>query len=188
MQHEHYTHTAPDIPSSTALSIFFFLLHFLLMQLLFFLLVPFQDFLHSLLCSRPILHTGQFDQQITHDHSIMGTANDKSYDTTHGNLEDDTHQYIHQVHSRPHSVKSLYFVSVHLMQKQQKLDIRLPPDVYVKTHNYSLAGSNPAYLYPVLHTGLRPFRFSSLLCLCERPALAYSLELNHVGKDAALKQ
>ena len=40
MQHEHYTHTAPDIPSSTALSIFFFLL----MQLLFFLLVPFQDF------------------------------------------------------------------------------------------------------------------------------------------------
>ena len=91
-------------------------------------------------------------------------------------------------HSRPHSVKSLYFVSVHPMQKQQKLDIRLPPDVYVKTHNYSLAGSNPAYLYPVLHTGLRPFRFSSLLCLCERPALAYSLELNHVGKDAALKQ
>ena len=95
MQHEHYTHTAPDIPSSTALSIFFFLLHFLLMQLLFFLLVPFQDFLHSLLCSRPILHTGQFDQQITHDHSIMGTANDKSYDTTHDNLEDDTHQGIH---------------------------------------------------------------------------------------------
>ena len=44
MQHEHYTHTAPDIPSSTALSIFFFLPHFLLMQLLFFLLVPFQDF------------------------------------------------------------------------------------------------------------------------------------------------
>ena len=91
-------------------------------------------------------------------------------------------------HSRPHSVKSLYFVSVHPMQKQQKLDIRLPPDVYVKTHNYSLAGPNPAYLYPVLYTGLRPFRFSSLLCLCERPALAYSLELNHVGKDAALKQ
>ena len=56
MQHEHYTHTAPDIPSSTALSIFFFLLHFLLKQLLFFLLVPFQDFLHSLLGSRPILH------------------------------------------------------------------------------------------------------------------------------------
>ena len=46
---------------------------------------------------RPILHTGQFDQQITHDHSIMGTANDKSYDTTHDNLEDDTHQDIHQV-------------------------------------------------------------------------------------------
>ena len=62
------------------------LLHFLLMQLLFFLLVPFQDFLHSLPVSRPILHTGQFDQQITHDHSIMGSANDKSYDTTHDNL------------------------------------------------------------------------------------------------------
>ena len=60
MQHEHYTHTAPDIPSSTALSIFFFLLHFLLMQLLFFLLVPFQDFLHSLLCSRPILHDSNY--------------------------------------------------------------------------------------------------------------------------------
>ena len=174
MQHEHYTHTAPDIPPSTALSIFFFLLHFLLMQLLFFLLVPFQDFLHSLLCSRPILHTEQFDQQITHDHSIMGTANDKSYDTTHDNLEDDTHQYIHQVshqdstpsavilhlippfptrskanpaeasqthHSRPHSVKSLYFVSVHLMQKQQKPDIRFPQDAYAKTHNYVSAGS-----------------------------------------------
>ena len=97
VQNEHYTHTAPDFPSSTTLSIFFFLPHFLLMQLLFFLLVPFQDFLHSLLCSRPILHTGQFDQQITHDHSIMGTANDKSYDTTHDNLEDDTHQDIHQV-------------------------------------------------------------------------------------------
>ena len=68
----------------------------LLMQLLFLLLVLFQDFLHNLLCSRPILHTGQFDQQITHDHSIMGTANDKSYDTTHDNLEDDTHQGIHQ--------------------------------------------------------------------------------------------
>ena len=50
--------------------------------------------------SRPILHTRQFDQQITHDHSIMDTANDKSYDathdTTHDNLEDDTHQGIHQ--------------------------------------------------------------------------------------------
>ena len=38
--------------------------------------------------------------QITHAHSIMGTANDKSYDathdTTHDNLEDDTHQGIHQ--------------------------------------------------------------------------------------------
>ena len=74
------------------------------------------------------------------------------------------------------------------MQKQQKLDIRLPPDVYVKTHNYSLAGSNPAYLYTVLYTGLRPFRFSSLLCLNQRPALALSLELYHVGKNAALMQ
>ena len=99
MQHEHYTHTAPDIPSSTALSIFFFLPHFLLMQLLFFLLVPFQDFLHSLLCSRPILHTGQFDQQITHDHSIMGTANDKSYDATH----DATHDKILAFCIEPHS-------------------------------------------------------------------------------------
>ena len=60
MQHEHYTHTAPDIPSSTALSIFFFLLHLLLMRLLFLLLVLFQDFLHNLLCFRPILHF-QFD-------------------------------------------------------------------------------------------------------------------------------
>ena len=48
-----------------------------------------------------VLNAGQFDQQITHDHSIMGTANDKSYDathdTTHDTLEDDTHQDIHQV-------------------------------------------------------------------------------------------
>ena len=41
VQHEHYAHTAPDIPSSTTLSIFFFLPHFLLMHLLFFLLVLF---------------------------------------------------------------------------------------------------------------------------------------------------
>ena len=41
VQHEHYTHTAPDFPSSTTLSIFFFLPHFLLMHLLFFLLVLF---------------------------------------------------------------------------------------------------------------------------------------------------
>ena len=153
MQHEHYTHTAPDIPSSTALSIFFFLLHFLLMQLLFFLLVPFQDFLHSLLSSRPILRKRV--KHIILDHT---------------------------------AVKSLYFVSVHPMQKQQELDICLPPDVYIKTHNYSLAGSNPAYLYPVLYTGLRPFRFYSLLCLNQRPALALSLELYHVGKNAALMQ
>ena len=176
MQHEHYTHTAPDIPSSTALSIFFFLLHFLLMQLLFFLLVPFQDFLHSLLCSRPILHTGQFDQQITHDHSIMGTANDKSYDTTHDNLEDDTHQDIHQV---SHQDSTPSAVILHLIPSSRCLR---------KTHNYSLAGSNPAYLYPVLYTELRPFRFSSLLCLNQRPALALSLELYHVGKNAALMQ
>ena len=140
------------------------------MQLLFFLLIPFQDFLHSLLCSRPILHTGQFDQQITHDHSIMGTANDKSYDTTHDNLEDDTHQAIHQVSHQdstpsavilhliphfqlvksescgseanisfsPHSVKSLYFVSVYPMLKQQKPDIHPPPNAYAKTHNMPL--------------------------------------------------
>ena len=56
VQHEHYTHTAPDFPSSTTLSIFFFLPHFLLMQLLFFLLVLFQDFLHDFLCHKPILH------------------------------------------------------------------------------------------------------------------------------------
>ena len=37
-----------------------------------------------------------------------------------------------------HSVKSLYFVSVHPMQKQQKLDIRLPPDAYAETHNMLL--------------------------------------------------
>ena len=56
VQHEHYTHTAPDIPSSTALSIFFFLPNFLLMQLLYFLLILFQDFLHDLLRHKPILH------------------------------------------------------------------------------------------------------------------------------------
>ena len=44
------------IPSSTALPIFFSQLHFLLMQLLFFLLVLFQDFLHDFLCHKPILH------------------------------------------------------------------------------------------------------------------------------------
>lgn len=41
-------------------------------------------------------------------------------------------------HSRPHSVKSLYFVSVHPMQKQQKPDICFPPDAYAKTHNMLL--------------------------------------------------
>ena len=41
-------------------------------------------------------------------------------------------------HSRPHSVKSLYFVSVHPMQKQQKPDIRFPQDAYAKTHNMLL--------------------------------------------------
>jgi len=40
-----------------------------------------------------------------------------------------------------HSEKSLYFVSVHLMQKQQKPDIRFPQDAYAKTHNYVSAGS-----------------------------------------------
>lgn len=41
VQHEHCARTAPDIPSSTILFIFFFLPHFLLMHLLFFLLVLF---------------------------------------------------------------------------------------------------------------------------------------------------
>ena len=36
---------------------------------------------------------------------------------------------------------SLYFVSVHLMQKQQKPDIRFPQDAYAKTHNYVSSGS-----------------------------------------------
>lgn len=52
------------------------------------------------LCIHLIAH-GSEGSQITHAHSIMGTANDKSYDathdTTHDNLEDDTHQGIHQV-------------------------------------------------------------------------------------------
>ena len=56
VQYEHYAHTAPDIPSSTILLIFFFLPHFLLMQLLFLLFVLFQDFLHNLLRHKPILH------------------------------------------------------------------------------------------------------------------------------------
>ena len=38
----------------------------------------------------------------------------------------------------PHSVKSLYFVSVHPMPKQQKPDIHPPPDAYAKTHNMPL--------------------------------------------------
>ena len=40
----------------------------------------------------------------------------------------------------------------------------------------------------MLYTGLRPFCFPSLLCLNQRPALALSLELYHVGKNAALMQ
>ena len=56
VQHEHNTHTAPGFPSSAILSIFFFLPHFLLMQLLFLLFVLFQDFLHDFLCHKPILH------------------------------------------------------------------------------------------------------------------------------------
>lgn len=48
------------------------------------------------LCIHLIAH-GSDGAQITHDHSIMGTANDKSYDATHDNLEDDPHQDIHQV-------------------------------------------------------------------------------------------
>ena len=88
----------------------------------FFLLVPFQDFLHSLLCSRPILHTGQFDQQITHAHSIMGTANDKSYDTTHDNLEDNTHQDIHQV---SHQDSTPSAVILHLIPHFQLVQKRI---------------------------------------------------------------
>ena len=49
------------------------------------------------LCIHLIAH-GSESVQITHAHSIMGTANDKSYDathdTTHDNLEDDAHQKI----------------------------------------------------------------------------------------------
>ena len=56
VQHERNTHTAQGFSSSAILSIFFFLPHFLLMQLLFFLLVLFQDFLHNLLRHKPILH------------------------------------------------------------------------------------------------------------------------------------
>lgn len=48
------------------------------------------------LCIHLIAH-GSEGAQITHAHSIMGTANDKSYDATHDNLEDDAHQDIHQV-------------------------------------------------------------------------------------------
>ena len=60
------------------------------------------DILHAVLnfCIHLIAH-GSEGAQITHAHSIMGTANDKPYDathdTTHDNLEDDTHQGIHQV-------------------------------------------------------------------------------------------
>ena len=61
----------------------------------------------------------------------MGTANDKFYDATHDNLDGDTHQG-----TRLQWLK--YFVSVHPMQKQQKLDIRLPPDAYAETHNMPL--------------------------------------------------
>ena len=46
------------------------------------------------LCIHLIAH-GSEGAQITHAHSIMGTANDKSYDATHDNLEDDTHQGTH---------------------------------------------------------------------------------------------
>ena len=55
------------------------------------------DILHTVLnlCIHLIAH-GSESVQITHAHSIMGTANDKSYDATHDNLEDDTHQGIHQ--------------------------------------------------------------------------------------------
>ena len=35
-------------------------------------------------------------------------------------------------------LKSLYFVSVHPMQKQQKPDIHPAPDVYAKTHKHRI--------------------------------------------------
>ena len=62
------------------------------------------------------------DQQITHDHSIMGTANDKSYDTTHDNLEDDTHQYIHQV---SHQDSTPSAVILHLIPHFQLVQKRI---------------------------------------------------------------
>ena len=65
---------------------------------------------------------GQFDQQITHDHSIMGTANDKSYDTTHDNLEDDTHQDIHQV---SHQDSTPSAVILHLIPHFQLVQKRI---------------------------------------------------------------
>ena len=40
----------------------------------------------------------------------------------------------------------------------------------------------------MLCTGLRPFRYPSLLCLGQRPALTLSLELYHMVKDAAIMQ
>ena len=63
------------------------------------------------LCIHLIAH-GSEGAQITHAHSIMGTANDKSYDATHDNLEDDTHQGIHQV---SHHDSTPSAVILHLM-------------------------------------------------------------------------
>ena len=79
------------------------------------------------LCIHLIAH-GSEGAQITHAHSIMGTANDKSYDATHDNLEDDTHQDIHQVShqdSTPsavilHLIPHFQLVQKRILRKQVK--------------------------------------------------------------------
>ena len=77
------------------------------------------------LCIHLIAH-GSEGAQITHAHSIMGTANDKSYDathdTTHDNLEDDTHQDIHQV---SHQDSTPSAVILHLIPHFQLVQKRI---------------------------------------------------------------
>ena len=77
------------------------------------------------LCIHLIDH-GSEGAQITHAHSIMGTANDKSYDathdTTHDNLEDDTHQDIHQV---SHQDSTPSAVILHLIPHFQLVQKRI---------------------------------------------------------------
>ena len=65
---------------------------------------------------------GSESAQITHAHSIMGTANDKSYDATHDNLEDDTHQDIHQV---SHQDSTPSAVILHLIPHFQLVQKRI---------------------------------------------------------------